>query len=432
MAMKGRMTKSVALATGLLLAFSTAALAADMPVADGDLVDGIFEADSDGPNDATQFGNVCPGGTYTREVRLAVRRTSDTAPNSFVNGTTVRWTFFGDPADTDGSQEVDSAYGHVSAEYVGSTSMTMPSGWQTQPTGTLYPPGTSDKPFIKGLVTLSVPATAPAGDPNGSASNGTVRWRANGTRTSGSDLTGADRPMGNHWTVLDGDDPLCDQAASATAAFTASHVACGIAPTLEITPNDPDAAITTEDGVTYDIDWGPGFDAFDTQVTGVKGNAVLSYAAPYTAAGVYEATVSWTDSRIGDGPTTGSTTATVTIDYDASAILQPINGDGSSIFKSSSTIPVKVRLMDCDGSTPSGLAPTIRVVRTGGATPPTGTQETPLSTSAHTDGVLRFPDGQCIYNLSGKSLPDPTATYHLIVTVPSTGQTVEADFGLKT
>lgn len=437
MQMRRRWTGAVAGALALALAWGPAALAADQPVADGDVVDGVFEADTDGPNDATQFGDVCPGRTYTREVRLAARRTNALAGNSFVNGTTVTWGFFdnpADPADTDGSQEWDPSYGHLSTAYSGPTTMTMPGNWQGRAEGSLWPTGTALNPFIRAGVTLTVPNTAPAGDPNPGSeplgSDGTIRFRANGSRTSGEDLTGVNRGIRNYWVVLDGDAAVCDRAPTVTASFSTSSAACGVTPELRVRIQDPDAAVTTEDGLDVTIDWGTS--ASDVHQTGIKAaDQTLTYAAPYTNAGIYTATVTWSDGHLDGTATTGAVDASVAVDLSTSGILQPVNADGSSIFRSASTIPVKVRFTDCDGTVPTDLAPTIAVVRTGGSTPPTGVTEAALSTSAHTDGVMRFSDGQWIYNLSGKSLADPTATYRLVITVPTTGQTIEVGFGLR-
>jgi hypothetical protein len=102
-----------------------------------------------------------------------------------------------------------------------------------------------------------------------------------------------------------------------------------------------------------------------------------------------------------------------------------------SVFKYGSTIPVKVMFADCDGSIPTDLAPMIKLTMVSGNTPGLDINE-PVSTSAaDTGGVMRFSDGQWIYNLATKPLPDPTATYRITITVPETGQTVTATFGLR-
>ena len=262
-------------------------------------------------------------------------------------------------------------------------------------------------------------------------------YAAVGSHTAGVTVTdqhGAAAATSAATEVLDGDRAACDREASATASFVATHVACGATASLVVTPNDPDAAIASEDGLTIDVDWGAGIpDSADIHQTGIKGNSPLTFPAPYTTAGPHTATVSWTDTRLDAASFTGSTTATVNIDYQTSGILSPINPDGSSIFKAGSTVPVKIRFWDCGGAGSSALAPVITITRSNPNPPPALVNETVQSTSAaDTGSTMRFSDGQWIFNLATKSLADPTAKYHLVITIPSTGQTVAVDFALRT
>ena len=96
--------------------------------------------------------------------------------------------------------------------------------------------------------------------------------------------------------------------------------------------------------------------------------------------------------------------------YAMSGILQPVNADGSSVFtrKKGSTIPVKVRITDCNGDAVPGLYVPIRVNPAAGTSwTETPSVTEPVSTSAaDTTGRLRFSpgatskDGQYIYNLN--------------------------------
>ena len=130
--------------------------------------------------------------------------------------------------------------------------------------------------------------------------------------------------------------------------------------------------------------------------------------------------------------------ATATVNYNVSGILQPINdtrnGQIVSVFKSKSTIPAKIRVTDCDGSYPSDLTISVSV-KLASASPPGSGDEEAASTAAPTTGTtMRFtgaPDNQYIYNIAAKTLNDPTATYDLKLTITSTGQTVSTTFGLK-
>jgi hypothetical protein len=101
------------------------------------------------------------------------------------------------------------------------------------------------------------------------------------------------------------------------------------------------------------------------------------------------------------------------------------------VFKYGRTIPVKVRFAACDGSTPSDLAPTISLTVVSGTTPGLVVSEPASTSAADTPGVMRYSDGEYLYNLATQSLPDPSATYRITVTMPLTGQTVTALFGLR-
>ena len=98
------------------------------------------------------------------------------------------------------------------------------------------------------------------------------------------------------------------------------------------------------DSHTAVIGWGDG----NTQtISPATTPLVLSHT--YAAAGNYTAAVSVTD----DDGGTGNTIASVTVKFNTSGFLPPINADGTSVFKYNSTIPVKISFTDCNGSTPA-------------------------------------------------------------------------------
>jgi predicted extracellular nuclease len=312
---------------------------------------------------------------------------------------------------------------------------------------------TSDHdPVVVGLVP-NAPPTANAGGPYSVPEGGSVTLAATGSDPNGDSLTyawdldnnGSFETAGQSVSfgaaLLDGPssytvkvratDPLGLSSESSgtvnvtnvkptvSAVFAASSVSCGTNnATLTVTFSDP-AAADTHGAV---IDWGDG----NTQTVD-PATSPLVLAHTYASAGIYTATVSVTD----DDGGTGSATAGVTVNYNTSGFLQPINRDGTSVFKYNSTIPVKISFTNCDGSTPADLAPTIKLTMVSGATPGVPINE-PLSTSAaDTTGVMRFTSHQYIYNLATKPLPDSSATYVITVTIPSTGQTSTVQFGLR-
>lgn len=107
----------------------------------------------------------------------------------------------------------------------------------------------------------------------------------------------------------------------------------------------------------------------------------------------------------GDGGT-DSESSNVSFLYSTSGgfPLAPINTDGSSNFKLGSTIPVKLRIVDCQGQPVAGLAPQINLVKTSNTV--NGAVNEPVDTASVPDDgkTMRYDAaaGQYIYNLSTK------------------------------
>jgi MBG domain-containing protein/YDG domain-containing protein len=111
------------------------------------------------------------------------------------------------------------------------------------------------------------------------------------------------------------------------------------------------------------------------------------------------------------------------------AILQPINADGSSVFKQGSTVPAKFRVCDANGAsvgTP-GVVASFRLV---GMTASTGAvDETVVSTTPDTDFRWSATDQQWIFNMGTKSLPSGKKYYYAITL--KDGSTITFNFSLK-
>jgi hypothetical protein len=89
--------------------------------------------------------------------------------------------------------------------------------------------------------------------------------------------------------------------------------------------------------------------------------------------------------------------------YEYSGLLQPINSDGSSIFKLKSTVPVKFQLKDDLGNFVSNAVAKIYLSKISSGI--LGTELEAISTSAATEGnVFRCSQNQYIFNLNTKSL----------------------------
>ncbi len=209
-------------------------------------------------------------------------------------------------------------------------------------------------------------------------------------------------------------------APTVTASFARTSLKCGRNNArLDITFSDPAAADTH----TLAVDWGDG-----SSRPASPANSPLSLAHTYALAGVYTATVTVTDD---DGGVT-TATASATVNYATSGVLPPLSNNGTPVFNSKSTIPVKVVFVNCNGKIPGDLAPTITVALMSRGTPVLVIDK-PVSTShADTAGVMRFSDKQYKYNLSAAALPNPRGTYRITITVPATSQQVIAAFRLRT
>lgn len=207
-----------------------------------------------------------------------------------------------------------------------------------------------------------------------------------------------------------------------STSFPTGNLTCGTDnASLALSFSDP----ASNDSHVADIDWGDGSTSTIDPAT-----SPLNSAHTY-GTGAHNASVVVTDD---DGGVSTASTASVRVNYETDGILQPINSTGrASLFKYGSTIPVKIKIHNCDGTIVSDLQPTISVKKTSGSTPE-GIDETGIfSTSGADTGTnMRFSNdgGIYIYNLATSSLSDPTAAYQVTITIQP-GQTLSAPFGLK-
>ena len=162
--------------------------------------------------------------------------------------------------------------------------------------------------------------------------------------------------VSDHDPVVVGLTP--NSPATVTAMFDDTSVPCGAGnASLTVGITDRDEADTH----TATIAWGDG-----SSETVDPASASFTRTHTYAAAGRYTATVTVTDSH---GHVT-TTTADVVVEYTATDLLPPFQD--SKVVKAGSTVPLKVRFTDCDGSVPTDLAPTVTIT-SGGSTVLTGT-----------------------------------------------------------
>jgi hypothetical protein len=112
-------------------------------------------------------------------------------------------------------------------------------------------------------------------------------------------------------------------------------------------------------------------------------------------------------------------------------VLQPINADGSSVYKGGSTVPVKFRVCDVNGVSigSAGVVASFRLVKTVSGTDTQVLDDGTTSTTPDTSFRWDPTDRQWIYNLSTKGLRT-TTTYYYVITL-NDGSTISFHFGLK-
>ena len=123
-------------------------------------------------------------------------------------------------------------------------------------------------------------------------------------------------------------------------------------------------------------------------------------------------------------------TATMCLGNAGHQILQPIDADGSSVFKKGSTVPAKFRVCDANGrsvGTP-GVVTSFRLIQTINGTV-TNVDEAVISTTPDVAFRWSSTDQQWIFNMNTKSLSAPT-TYRYEIKL-NDGSSILYQFGLK-
>lgn len=160
-------------------------------------------------------------------------------------------------------------------------------------------------------------------------------------------------------------------------------------------------------------------DNYDTDL-----QAVVTGSVNANKVGVYTLTYNATDTF---GNKAVPVTRTVKVIYNYSGLRQPVNSDGTSVFKAGSTVPVKFQLSDANGNFISTATANLSYAKISNNN--VGPINEAISTSAATTGNLfRYSDNQYIFNLSTKGLT--AGSYKLIITLDD-GQTYSATIGLR-
>lgn len=137
--------------------------------------------------------------------------------------------------------------------------------------------------------------------------------------------------------------------------------------------------------------------------------------------------VTWTATDTSGNVTTA--TQTVTVHYDFKGILQPINPDGSSVFKAGSTVPVKFQLKNASGQYVSTAVASLTYQKVN-STVTSAVNEAVSTSAAGINNYFRYDatSNQYVFNLSTKGMA--AGAYRLTITLDD-GTTYSAVIGLK-
>ena len=113
------------------------------------------------------------------------------------------------------------------------------------------------------------------------------------------------------------------------------------------------------------------------------------------------------------------------------AMLQPINADGSSVFKQGSTVPAKFRVCDANGVSigRAGVVTSFRLVQTMNGTVDATVNEPVVSTTPDAQFRWSSSDQQWIFNINTRSVK-ASLTYAYEITLDD-GSSISFRFGLK-
>jgi hypothetical protein len=224
-----------------------------------------------------------------------------------------------------------------------------------------------------------------------------------------------------------------DAPTNISAGFLSATVGCPttILPNnavLKVTYDDPDAG----DSHTAQIDWDNDASTDNSETIDPAESPFYAFHS-YASAGMHSASVTVFD--LARDSVSGMATVTVNFTVVGGAFKQPVNDTRNgqsppSVFKHGSTVPLKLEVVDCNGSRPGNLDIRIHWQRISGGVPQ-GEIEGTSTSSADSGNRMRLVDPQYMFNWNTKVVSDPTSTVLIQATITATGQKIATEIGLK-
>ena len=198
---------------------------------------------------------------------------------------------------------------------------------------------------------------------------------------------------------------------SATVTDAVGNVSDSASLTVQVDATDPNLSVTCPSAVLLHAAGVSATVSASDDESGLDADPSATVAIDTSAVGPQTVTRTATD-NVGHSVEKSCTTE---VQYMFSGVLQPINPDGSSIFKLGSTVPVKFQLTDAEAAAIGGAAAHLTIAKVSNNVE--GSFVEAVSTSNATTGSLfrDAGDGQYIFNLSTKGLS--TGTWSLKISL---------------
>jgi hypothetical protein len=217
-----------------------------------------------------------------------------------------------------------------------------------------------------------------------------------------------------------------------------------VALTASVAAGSP-AATANEGGVSFQLSQGGTNVGLPVAANVSNGLASANYTLPAGSVGQFTIKATYTDSASPPTFNGSSGTGAVSVLYEPAgttcdgspghAVLQPVNSDGTSVFKQGSTVPVKFRVCDYKGgsvgptASVASVVTSFKVIKAAANCGGCSVDETIVSTTPDTAFRWDSTNQQWIFNLSSKNLQAGT-TYTYEITL-NDGTPIDFSFATK-